>query len=133
MRSLNGDWDKVVDWSWDNFMKGSMENTHNVLLTGMKHKACTQIKFEDFSTDYDATFERWMKIWEINPKVIPELVAGASRHDLNRLTPEQKAQHHHISGNSLSKDQAAALDLAIRSHKGLIAVIQRQQSDLNYL
>ena len=132
MRELGTDWNKIVDWSWQNFMKGSMENTHEVLMTAMRHKDCVQIKFEDFTVDYDAAFKRWMDIWEINPEAIPALLETVARHDLNRLTAEQRAQHHHVSGNSFSKVEAKAVESAIRAHKELSEMVKMHQTELNY-
>ena len=109
-----------------------MENTHDVLMTGMRNKACQQIQFEDFSTDYNEAFTRWMRIWEINEKAIPTLLQDQARHDLSKLSPEQKAKHHHISGKSFSKDDLLQLDQAMKSHSSLMDLVRKQRKDLGY-
>jgi hypothetical protein len=126
------DWNKVVEWSWENFARGSMENTHDVLMTAMRNKACHQIKFEDFTTNYEEAFIKWMRIWGMSEKVIPTLLQDLARHDLSRLTPEQKAKHHHISGKSLSKTDAIDLDKAMHSNKALMNLVYQQRTELNY-
>jgi hypothetical protein len=109
-----------------------MQRTHDLLVNSLKRKECSQIKFEDFNTNFNETFISWLKYWEISPNAYPKLLDGASLHDLNRLTPEQKAAHNHVSGFSLTKDDAQQVAAAFSKNSDLSESLARQRRELNY-
>ena len=98
----------------------------------MKRKECVRLKFDEFSTNYDAEVEKWLSAWGVEPKAKEKLISLASRHDLNRLTPEQLAAHHHVSGKGMSKADLKELDDAIKGNSQVMALLNRQRKDLGY-
>lgn len=126
-------WKERVNWAWDAFAKGSMINTHEVLLKATSRKECTKIRFEKFASDYDAAFMDWMRAWDIRDQNAMQTLAQlAVRHDLNRLTPEQRAAHHHVSGKSLTDSEIKEMEHAMKEHPDISRLMHQQSIDLGY-
>ena len=125
-------WKERVDWSWSEFGKASMIVTHNLLTKSLKRTECNQIQFEEFSQNYDAAFVKWMNYWDIAPEAIPILIEKAAAHDLNRLTPEQRAAHNHVSGYSFSKQDMTEVNNAFLANLDLMQTLKAQQKELGY-
>ena len=68
------------------------------------------IKMEDMMNDYDASFERIFRWLNFEEEIIRDCVEIAGTHDMNRMTEEEIASHHHISTGKLRKWEAFFTD-----------------------
>jgi len=127
-----GSWKQRVDWAWKSFGKASMEVSHKIVVSALKRSDCTQIKFEEFSNNYDETIRKWLRVWDVEESTYPKLIQLAASQDVNRLTPEQRESHNHMSGFTLSKDDHKQIEQAFNENSDLIESLTRERKELGY-
>ena len=108
-------------------------DSHQHLMLSLQRPDCTQIRFEDFTSNFDETMSKWLENWEImNPKIQQNLLKRLARYDLNRQTATELAKEHHISGRSLTKEEVQNIENAIRSYPDIMQLLNHQSRDLSY-
>jgi hypothetical protein len=126
-----------LEWMLTSIGNQTMKQSHDYLMMSLDHPNCIQIKFEDFSKNFDESARKWLiEGWGIitnnNKNVINELLKIISRHDLSRLSEEQRKANHHVSGSRVDKQSQHILRKAILGNYKLLQWLNEQAVELGY-
>ena len=112
---------------------GTLTDSHKFLMINMNREDCTQVRFEEFTTDFDRAAEKWLNAWGISSQnVLSEVLNSMRRHDLKRKTAAELAREHHISGKSLTREDMKEIENIILNDSQRVAMLSRQAEDLGY-
>jgi hypothetical protein len=132
MLSSSGGFAEALTWMWVNIGRETMINSHAVLTLSIKKTECVQVKFEEFSSDFDRAAERWANAWGVLPNATSAVIQAMRRHDMKRKSKEALKREHHVSGGALSKKQKDEMVLAVRANAGVMQVLEFQRRELGY-
>jgi hypothetical protein len=126
-------WNESVDFLYEELGRETMIRLHKVLVDALNVGKCTQVTFEDLTSDkFDEAAETWLAAWGIRKQVWGEIVNRINRHNVNKLTEEQRRKDAHLTSFKWPAQVKKQITDAINAHPELSKLIATMKTELGY-
>ena len=134
MQRLNNQNDTLkesLEYFWNEFGREYLVQSHEYMYENLK-VGCVGIKMEDLKTNFDMNIAKMLKVWGIQPSVIPKLVQNLANADLSRKTQEQRNADPHITSNKFSKQLVKNVVDLLNNMEEVQTMMRQHRIELGY-